>query len=255
MTNKTAVVTGAAVPGYGRSITERLLSDGFEVFGTYVSEDEESATEFGASRDALTLSKVDLDSREQLDAFVTSLGGKNIDLLVFAQFFWNMEDPDNFDHELWDKSIAFNLTGVNYLIHELKTQVNNGGSIVVITSTEGLIGSFGGTAYAAARAAQHNLVKSFANNLGNRNIRANAIAAGWIGSVMDTDEIFAVSRQLTPLGRLGGGEEIANVVAFLASDQASFVNGHVLVADGGYTGVDYMAKYEFDESRRERPPA
>jgi NAD(P)-dependent dehydrogenase (short-subunit alcohol dehydrogenase family) len=250
MADRIAVVTGAAVPGYGQAITDKLLAGGYRVVGTYAAENEAIAREFAASRQELTLVQVELDRRDHLAMFVTgTLTGLAVDLLVFAQFFWNMEDPDHFDHDEWDKSIAINLTAVNYLTHELKSQIVDGGAIVIITSTEGLTGSFGGTAYAAARAGEHNLAKSLANVLGPRNIRVNALAAGWIGSIMDTDTIFEMSRQITPLGRLGSGDEIANVVAFLASDAASFVNGQTIVVDGGYSGADAMAKHEFDESR------
>lgn len=249
MSNPKAVLTGATVPGYGQAIADRLLLDGYDVIGTYVSEDKDSAAEFSAKRDRLDLYEVNLDRRGDLANFVETLRDVEVKLLVFSQFFWNMEDPENFDHDAWDRSIAFNLTAVNYLVHELKDRIVSGGSIVIITSTEGLTGSFGGTAYAAARAAEHNLTKSLANNLGQRNIRVNALAAGWIGSVMDTDDIFNVSRGLTPLRRLGEGKEIASVVSFLASPDASFVNGQVVIVDGGYSGVDYMAKYEFEQSQ------
>lgn len=251
MPSKTAVVTGAAVPGYGRAITEKLLSLGYEVKGTYTTEDKADALEYGSNKTDLSLYEVNLEDRSELATFVENLSNTHIDLLVFAQFFWNMEDPDNFDHDSWDKSIAVNLTAVNYLTHELKSRINDNGSIVVITSTEAFSGSFGGSAYSAARAAEHNLIKSFANNLGYRGIRVNAIATGWIGSVMDTDEIFNMSRQMTPLARLGTGEEVAEVVAFLASDASSFVNGHVMVADGGYTAVDFMAKYEYEQTAKQ----
>jgi NAD(P)-dependent dehydrogenase (short-subunit alcohol dehydrogenase family) len=123
--------------------------------------------------------------------------------MVYAQFYFEMENPNAFDHNVWDKSIAINLTAPNYLIHELKDKMVNGSSIVIITSTEGFRGSYGASAYAATKAAIHNLVKTLANNLGKRGIRINALPAGWIGGEMDTDEIFNKSRSMTPLGRLG----------------------------------------------------
>jgi NAD(P)-dependent dehydrogenase (short-subunit alcohol dehydrogenase family) len=116
--------------------------------------------------------------------------------------------------------------------------------MTVVTSTEGFIGSFGAHAYAATKAAIHNLVQSLANIAGN-GVRVNAVAAGWIGGVMNTDEVFNLSRAMTPLGRLGTPDEIAAVVAFLASREASFVNGSVVTADGGYSGVDTISKFEF----------
>lgn len=249
MATKTAIVTGALVPGYGRAITEKLLTNGFDVYGTYQSYDRSLALEIGTSHRHLKMLEVNLESRDELARFTRGFLDVDINLLVNAQFFWELEDPDNFSHELWDRSIAINLTAVNYLIHELKSRLTDGGNVILITSTEGLTGSFGSSAYAAARAAEHNLTKTFANNLGKRNIRVNAVAAGWIEGVMDTDDVFNQSCQMTPLGRLGSAQEVANVVLFLASESASFINGQTIVVDGGYTCVDYMAKYEFEYSR------
>lgn len=133
---------------------------------------------------------------------------------------------------------------------ELKKKMNPNASIVIITSTESERGSFGGISYAASKAAVHNMIKSLACNWGkNEHIRVNAVAAGWIGGEMDTDGPFEVSINITPLGRLGKAEEVANSVYFLLSDNASFVNAQVLYVDGGYLAVDDIAKYEFEESK------
>jgi 3-oxoacyl-[acyl-carrier protein] reductase len=89
---------------------------------------------------------------------------------------------------------------------------------------------------------------TLANNLGARGIRANAVAAGWIGGVMDTDTVFEMSRGITPLGRLGSPAEVANVIQFLLSADSSFVSGSVITVDGGYTGVDPISRYEADHT-------
>lgn len=244
-----AIVIGAAKPGYAESITRKLIQNGISVVGTYDAEYAENAKkmteEFSAEK--LELINVDLSSRAELSSFVKSVKGQ-IDGMIFAQFFFEMENPDQFDHMIWDKSIAINLTAPNYLIHELKGQMNVGSSVVIITSTEGFRGSYGASTYAATKAAIHNLVKTLANNLGKRGIRINALPAGWIGGEMDTDEIFNKSRSLTPLGRLGTDEEIANVTYFLFSKESSFVNGTTLVADGGYLCSDPLSKYEFEDT-------
>jgi len=243
------IVIGAAKPGYAESITRKLIHNGISVVGTYDAEYAANAKKLTVEfpRDKLDLAELDLSSREELSRFVKSIDGR-IDGLIFAQFFFNMENPDKFDHEIWDKSLAINLTAPNYLVHELKGQMNSGSSIVIITSTEGFRGSYGASAYAATKAAIHNLVKTLANNLGKRGIRINALPAGWIGGEMDTDEIFNKSRSLTPLGRLGTDEEIANVVYFLFSKESSFVNGTTLIADGGYLCSDPLSKYEFEDT-------
>jgi 3-oxoacyl-[acyl-carrier protein] reductase len=244
-----AIVIGAAKPGYAESITRKLIENGYLVIGTYDSDYGNNASKLKSefSSKKLILNQVDLSSREELASFVKSVSGK-IDGMIFAQFFFDMENPDNFNHSIWDKSLAINLTAPNYLIHELKDKMNTGSSIIIVTSTEGFRGSYGASAYAATKAAIHNLVQSLANNLGKRKIRVNALPAGWIGGEMDTDEIFNKSRSLTPLGRLGKDEEIAKVAYFLFSPESSFINGTTVVADGGYLCSDPLSKYEFEDT-------
>lgn len=245
------VVIGAAKPGYAESITRKLIREGYCVIGTYDEEFADNARKMQEefSSDELTLQKLDLSSRDQLAHFVKSVKG-SISGMVFAQFFFYMEDPNHFNHLMWDKSLAINLTAPNYLVHELKAHMLSGSSIVIITSTEAYRGSYGASAYAATKAAIHNLVKTLANNLGKYGIRINALPAGWIGGEMDTDEIFNKSRSLTPLGRLGTDEEIANVAYFLLSKESSFINGTTIVVDGGYLGSDPLSKYEFEDDKK-----
>jgi NAD(P)-dependent dehydrogenase (short-subunit alcohol dehydrogenase family) len=243
------IVIGAAKSGYAESITRKLIDKGFSVIGTYDAEHADNAKKMLKEYDPsqLRLAQVDLSSRSELEGFVNTVDG-NIFGMIFAQFFFEMENPNNFDHDVWDKSIAINLTAPNYLIHELKSKMVKDSSIVIITSTEGFRGSYGASAYAATKAAIHNLVKTLANNLGKRGIRVNALPAGWIGGEMDTDEIFNKSRDMTPLGRLGSDDEIANVAYFLFSEESSFVNGTTVVADGGYLCSDPLSKYEFEDT-------
>jgi 3-oxoacyl-[acyl-carrier protein] reductase len=243
------VVTGAVKPGIGIAVTRRLLKDGYFVLGTYDAEHEPEAQTLIKESANVKLVEVDLASRESLLAFIKSLPDQPIVGLVNAAMFFAMEDPDNFDYDLWDRSLAINLTAPNILFHELKNKFAEGASIVTITSTEAFIGSFGASAYAATKAAIHNLTKTHANNLGERQIRVNVVAPGWIGGVMDTDEVFNMSRRITPLGRLGSPDEVASVVSFLMSSESSFVNGSVITADGGYSGVDTISKYEFEASK------
>ena len=164
--------------------------------------------------------------------------------------YFNIENLENFNHDDFEKSLFINVVAPNFLIHSLKEKFSSSAAVVVITSTEGFIGSFGASAYAASKAAIHNLIKTHANNLGSRGVRVNAVAPGWIGGVMDTDEVFNLSRKITPLGRLGAAEEVAGVVAFLLSNDAGFINGTVVTVDGGYTGVDTISKFEFEASKQ-----
>lgn len=246
---KTIIIIGAAKPGYAEAITRKMIESGVFVIGTFESAFSENAEKLTTiyHNGQLKLTELDVSSREKMQSFVDSIDTK-IDGVIYAQFFFSMENPDDFDHNLWDKSIAVNLTAPNFLIHELKSKMNIGSSNIILTSTEGYRGSYGASSYAATKAAMHNLVMSLANVLGKRGVRINAIPAGWIGGEMDTDEIFNKSRELTPLGRLGKAEEIAEVAYFLFSPASSFVNGTTLTADGGYLCSDPLAKFEFDDT-------
>lgn len=242
---RVAVVTGAASDGIGTAITRRLLSDGYSVLGSYESEDAGNASQLERELEDLRLLEVDHSDSAGLDRVLSSVEGE-VDLLVNAQFFFAMEAPGRFDLLQWERSLAVNLTAPLYLFHGLMDKFGDPASVVTVTSTEGFRGSFGATSYAATKAAIHNATMTMANLGGSTSIRVNAVAAGWIGGVMDTDDVFNMSRAITPLGRLGSPEEVAACVAFLASSESSFVNGSVLVADGGYLGVDSISKFEFE---------
>ncbi len=244
---KRIVLTGAAKDGYGEAILRKLVDNGYFVYGTYEKELADKAENLQKELKNVKLYSVDHSKRSSLARFIEKIGDDKIEGLVTAQMFFNMENLDNFDHDTWDKSLAVNLTAPNYLFHELKSNFSNPSSVVIVTSTEGFAGSFGASAYACTKAAIHNLVKTHANISGKQGIRVNAVAAGWIGGVMDTDEVFNLSRNITPIGRLGRPEEIAETVYFLISNNSSFINGSVITADGGYSGVDTISKFEYEE--------
>lgn len=246
------IITGAAVAGYGQEITKLMLSKGVKVFGTYLSEEEDVAKKFASkvANNNLFLFPLDLWERKSLDDFLSRISDNPIKGFILSQYYWNMENPDDFDFDAWEKSIASNLIAPNYLIRKLQSNLVDGkGNVVVITSTEGLTGNYGSTAYSAARAGEHNLVKSLANLFGPKGIRINAVAPGWIGNVME-EGVFDPSCELTPLGRLGQGSEVADVVDFLLSDKATYVTGSTVVVDGGYSNADPMAKREFEDAHK-----
>jgi 3-oxoacyl-[acyl-carrier protein] reductase len=111
-----------------------------------------------------------------------------------------------------------------------------GGRIINISSVSGLIGQGGQTNYAASKAGIVGFTKSLAKELGSRNITVNAVAPGFVPTGLTEglpEDLLQGAIQLTPLGRLGEASEIAHVVTFLASDNASFVTGEVIRVDGG----------------------
>ena len=156
----------------------------------------------------------------------------------------------------WDGTIAINLSGVYYgLFHSVPVMVERGGGAIINTaSIAGLVGLTLGSlnedqpvemvpgtgAYIAAKHGVVGLTKQYAVAFGGRGVRVNAIAPGYIETPMTEGirEVDGATEYLTslhPLGRLGQPEEIAAAAAFLASDEASFINGIVLPVDGGYT--------------------
>jgi NAD(P)-dependent dehydrogenase (short-subunit alcohol dehydrogenase family) len=249
---KNYVVNGAVHSGFGETTARTLISNGYKVFGLYERGDEDNAVklkaEFGT--DDLELLRVDcndLDSlKETAGAIPAPLNG-----FVNACFSFNIEDVNEFDYRLAEKLFRANYHAPMLLAVELKKKMVKGASIVIVTSTEAERGSFGGISYAASKAAVHNMIKSLACNWGKEDqIRVNAVAAGWIGGEMDKDGPFAVSIDITPLGRLGHPEEVASTIDFLLSDKAAFINAQAIIVDGGYLSVDDIAKFEYEESKK-----
>lgn len=243
MTNQTdapvALVTGAS-RGIGRATAEHLLREGYDLHATYRTE-AGAANELVAYGEKLgrkvTLHQLDATSLASQKQLISELSAASFNCLVFNAGIIEFEDFEDYDHSIWDRTLETNLSSILRLSLGLKDRLVNGGAIVMVSSTDGMIGSYASMAYAASKAALNNLTSSLACNFGSMNIRVNAVAPGWISTDM-TNEGSSESASVTPLGRSGTPDEVANVIGFMASAKASFVTGATIVVDGGYTSSD-----------------
>jgi 3-oxoacyl-[acyl-carrier protein] reductase len=230
---KLALVTGAS-KGIGKAIAEELARAGADVVVGYRSgreEAEEVAAQIGGRA-----VQADVSSAEEAKRLVEEAG--DIDVLVNNAgltrdgLLARMSDDD------WRTVIETNLSSVFYTCRAVTRPMmkKRAGSIVNISSIVGVHGNWGQTNYAASKAGIIGFTKSLARELGSRNIRANVIAPGYVKSQLTDvlpEEATKAMVDNTPLGRIAEPREIAGAVRFLASDEASFITGDVLLVDGG----------------------
>ena len=236
MTKLVAVVTGVS-KGIGNAIARRLLDDGYKVHGSY-NTDLSGAEQLCADYPGrVKIYQADFSTRKGANEFCAKLRDLKIDALVNNAGVVMFEDFENFDFEIWDTTLSVNLSTPLVLSQFFMSRMNEGGAMVNIASTDGMTGTFASLSYAASKAGLITLTKGLGNIFGQRGLRANAVAPGWIDTGMSTAASMAAG-DLTPLGRNGGAVEVAEAVAFLLSSKSSFVNGTTLIIDGGYTNVD-----------------
>lgn len=230
---KLALVTGAS-RGIGRAIARQLAAAGAEVVIGYRSGQDE-AEELAAAIGGRAV-QADVSSAEDAKRLVEEAG--DIDVLVNNAgltrdgLLARMSDDD------WRTVIDTNLSSVFYTCRAVTRPMmkKRRGSIVNISSVVGVHGNWGQTNYAASKAGIIGFTKSLARELGSRNIRANVVAPGYVKTQLTDvlpEEATAAMIQNTPLARVAEPEEIAGAVRFLASDEASFITGEVLLVDGG----------------------
>ena len=239
-------MTGAS-RGIGAAIAAALHRQGATIVGTYHTATDE-ASRLQASMDRLTMIAVDLGDRAATRRFLEDVkrSGRLSGIVNNAGLI-GFEDYDEFSMDLWDRTLEVNVSAVALICHELRNQIDPGGSIVNIASTDAFIGSFSNIAYSASKAALVSLTKSLANVLGHASIRVNCVAPGWIETDMANEE-WNEAAAYTPLGRNGTPDDIAQVVCCLLSDSAAFITGSTIVADGGYAGVDHIMKRHYAEA-------
>ena len=249
LADKTAIVTGAG-SGIGNATVHKFLGEGAKVLATDLNETalEEMKREFpcletfpgdvSRNDDAVAIIAAAQEKWGHLDILVNSAG-------ITAR---NVGERASLE-ERWDKVMEVNVKGSMLMAHAavLAMRESGGGAVINLSSVMGCRGyptalefSDGFNPYPSSKGAVSQLTRDMGVRFAGEGIRVNAVAPGFVHTsltenVTKNPEILETLNGLHPAGRMGTAEEIANVIAFLASDEASFVNGAVWMVDGGYS--------------------
>lgn len=236
---KVAVVTGGA-SGIGLATTKKLLSEGANVVILDLKMDEEIINSLGEN---VLYLKCDVSNEENVKNCIEEIIKKfdHIDYLVAnAGIGGSASKPHEVSMDEWNKVISVNQTGIfllnKYVINEMLK--NGKGAVVNTSSMYGLVGSTTSFAYSASKGAINQMTRSLALTYARENIRVNAIAPGYVDTPilsMVPDNIKEAMGTELPIGRLGKDTEIANLICYLLSDDASFITGAIIPIDGGFT--------------------
>jgi 3-oxoacyl-[acyl-carrier protein] reductase len=239
--DRVAFVTGAS-QGIGRACALKLAAEGAAVAVAARNQEKlnELVNEITASGGKAAAYALDVTDEDQVKSTIkaaTAYFGK-IDILVNNagitrdQLVMRMKRPD------WDAVLQTNLTSAYLCIQQVSVTMlkQRWGRIINIASVFGQMGQAGQANYSASKAGLIGLTMAIARELGSRNITCNAVAPGFIETAMTEvlgEEFRQNAAKQIPLGRVGSPADVANAVAFLASDQASYITGHVLNVNGG----------------------
>ena len=238
LAGRVAVVTGAA-RGIGDAIAERLLADGASVF----SLDKASASELRAGVVYLEADVADPASVAEAFRAIDAKTGR-IDILVNNAGIQRVGLVGKISFAEWSAVVATHLNGFFLCASEVVPRMaarGKGGAIVTIASTAAFVGLPGRSAYCAAKAGMLGLTRALALEVAPAGIRVNAVAPGFTRTKLieqgladgSLQEDWMVAR--VPMKRLAATQEIASVVRYLAGDEASYVTGQTIIADGGWT--------------------
>ena len=240
---KVSLITGAA-QGIGLATAKKFAQEGAVVVVCDIHAEAVNAAvaqcqALGAQAEGHTM---DVTQRDQVDAVISAVLARHgrIDVLVNNAGITQDARLQNMTQAQFDRVIDVNLRGVFHCAQAVaNTMVAQGSGVILnASSVVGIYGNFGQTNYAASKFGVIGFTKTWSRELGPKGVRVNAVAPGFIATpILNTipEKVIAEMAQRVPLRRLGQPEEIANVYAFLASDEASYINGEVIEVSGGMT--------------------
>ncbi|WP_199441458.1 SDR family NAD(P)-dependent oxidoreductase [Umezawaea beigongshangensis] len=241
---KTAVVTGGGT-GIGLAAATRLAAEGAHVFitGRRRSVLDAAVESIGAS--SVTAVEGDISDLADLDRLYEAVRarGRGLDVLFANAATASFVTLEQVTEEHFDQTFRVNVRGTLFTVQKALPLLNDGASVILTSSVRAGDGVAAFGVYSASKAAIRSFARTWANELKDRNVRVNVISPGAIDTpaldgMVAKEEVEAVKAKFVeaiPLGRIGRSEEIANVVAFLASEESSFFLGADLVVDGGET--------------------
>lgn len=244
MTQKIALVTGGT-GGIGTSICKRLADDGCRVIAGYYSGGDHSKAQrwqeqLAAEGYDIAVVYGDIRQWESSEACIESVRKDfgSVDILVNNGGITRDTTLRKMSPQQWDEVIATNLTSVFYMTRlVINDMITNGfGRIINISSVNGEKGQFGQANYSAAKAGMYGFTKAVAQEVASKGVTVNTISPGYIATSMITDipeKIRDTICEGIPVGRFGEPEEMARIVSFLADDQAGFITGSNISANGG----------------------
>ncbi|MEM6464703.1 MAG: SDR family oxidoreductase [Pseudomonadota bacterium] len=230
---KVALVTGGR-SGIGRAVAERLDAEGARIFTAQRGEDEHF--------EGIEADLADMDSPNRVVAELFERAGR-LDVLVNNAGMMVEGGVEDMAVSDWERTLRVNLTAPFLMIRAALPHLRvSRGSIVNVGSIEGLGSNPGHSAYGASKAGLHGLTRAVAVDHGGEGIRCNAVAPGWIDTDLNDDFIASMPDpeafrrnigKIHPVGRTGHPEDVAALIAFLASDDSRFITGQVYTVDGG----------------------